>query len=363
MIFRVSSSSKTSLPITCSTGHQPNLSDFGLEAMIQDPSFDPDRKITDEKFSLNPEEVHEIYSPVSSERDSDDDDSQMTSAMTVTPTPRLQLHVHDPRKNKWGSTSRPKEKDCDACNTGEGSRALACPTLNNQPLDPASRNLLKIIRHFLTYLFVGGALRALKQRTSLCALPGIELPVPSIMVAMGLDWDTTCAHPFLKRLLNFYGLEEEIVCVKGSENDGDPENEIDVVLCLKASYWRAHQAKREALNLIPVCPIIVQRTSQDNSMDRLWKWCLQYFTSLEQIRIGYDKYRWPLPYFVVDGSWWRVGFAIKDGSTVQLYDDLIGSMGWANGIQKVMAVLRHVIVLTAERHREWYLEHSTKHAH
>ncbi|KAG9927367.1 hypothetical protein KCU98_g3027, partial [Aureobasidium melanogenum] len=334
-----------------------SYTDVSSEDSILDSAYGSDQEITDAKFPPNPREVHGIPPPMSFEPGSDDSDSQMALVRTATPTPRLQIHVYDPKKNNWGHTSRTRKSGCDGCSSGKESHGFACSTLGQQALDQASQGLLTRIRHFLNYLYIDDALKPLKKKTDQCVYPDTGLPVPSIMMAMGLDWDTTCAHPFLKRLLNFYQLEEEIVCVEGSENDGNINDGIDMTLRLKGSFWRAHQTKCDAFNFIPICPIMVHKSSRDDSMDRLRKWCLDYFDCLEQNQTAYVENRWPLPYFVVDGSCWRVGFAIKVGSAVELYDELIGYMGWGIAVRKVMVVLQHVIKSTVDRHREWYLEH------
>ncbi|KAK6007447.1 hypothetical protein QM012_004261 [Aureobasidium pullulans] len=345
------------LPISCSTDHQSNLSDSGLKAMILDPSSDSDQEIIDEKFLSSAEEVQRTSPPVSCEADTDGNDSRMTLLTTPPPTPRPQIRVYDLKKNNWGYSPRASKNDCSACSNGEGAHEFACATLRKHSLDPAFQKLLMIIQHFLTYLLVEDALNTLK-RTRSCTLPDKELSVPSVMMAMGLDWDTTCTHPFLKRLLNLYNLEEEIVCMNGSESDGETDDEIDMMLCLKGCRWRSQQTKCDSFKPIPICPIMIQNSPRDDSMYRLRKWCMVYFDCFEQNQIANSEYRWPLPYFIVDGNWWRVGFAIKDGSSTNLYDGLVGSMGWTNGVQKVMAVLRQVIELTAERHREWYTKYS-----
>lgn len=362
-LFRTSSTLSTTSSSPSPELHQtmPSLPisymDVGSEDSLLDSTYGSDQEITDAKIPSNPGQVREISSPVSFDPGSNDSDSQMALVRTATPNPRLQIRVYDPKKSNWGHTSRTWKSGCDACSTGKGSHKFACSNLEQQALDQASGGLLRRVQHILNYLYIDDALKPLKKNTNPCIYPDTELPVPSIMMAMGLDWDTTCAHPFLKRLLNFYQLEEEIVCVEGSENDGNIDDEIDMTLHLKGSFWRTYRTKCDAFNFIPICPIMVHKSSHDDSMDRLRKWCLDYFYCLEQNQTAYVENRWPLPYFVVDGSCWRVGFAIKVGSAVELYDELIGYMGWGIAVRKVMVVLQHVISSTAERHRKWFLEH------
>ncbi|KAH0370727.1 hypothetical protein KCU65_g2385, partial [Aureobasidium melanogenum] len=338
------------------THHQANFADCGSQGLLTNPCFKSDQKTIDEKSPTNHED-HEVPSP---ELGSSDGDSEMTSIKTAAPTPVPQIRIHDPKKNNWGNTHRPRKSDCDACGSGKGSHGFACSGLRQRALDKAFGTFLRIVQHFLTYMLIDDALKALKKTNPIqyrSLSPDMIPEMPSVMMTMGLDWDTTCAHPFLKRLLNLCRLEEEIVCVEGSEHtDGG----VDMILGLKGSFWREHQTKGNASNPIPICPIMVQKSPYEDPMERLNKWCLEYFDYLEQIQIPYDENRWPLPYFVVDGNWWKVGFAIRVGSTVELYDEEIGSMGWVNGVRKVMFVLQYVIKSTAERHREWYLEHGHK---
>ncbi|KAG9951722.1 hypothetical protein KCU85_g2564, partial [Aureobasidium melanogenum] len=345
-------------PVSYLTHQQSDFCELGSRELTRCPPSCSHRQIIDEKIPLDPEEDHGIPSP---EPGLTQSDSQVTTLIReATPPPGLQIRILDLKKNKWGYTPRTRKSDCDACGSGQGSHGFACSALGQRAFDPAFQRVLTTVQHFLTYMLIDDALRALKKMNPIqnrFLSPDVKAEVPSIMLAMGLDWDTTCAHPFLKRLLNLYGLEEGVVCVKGSEHtDGG----VDMILCLKESFWRAHQTNCDAFNSIPICPIVVQKSSRDDSMERLKKWCLEYFDHLERVQIPhpYDENRWPLPYFVVDGDWWKVGFAIRVGSTVELYDESISSMGWVNGVRKVMFVLQYVIKSTTERHREWYLEHS-----
>ncbi|KAH0207747.1 hypothetical protein KCU99_g308, partial [Aureobasidium melanogenum] len=195
-LFRTSSTLSTTSSSPSPELHQtmPSLPisymDVGSEDSLLDSTYGSDQEITDAKIPSNP--------------------GQMALVRTATPNPRLQIRVYDPKKSNWGHTSRTWKSGCDACSTGKGSHKFACSNLEQQALDQASGGLLRRVQHILNYLYIDDALKPLKKNTNPCIYPDTELPVPSIMMAMGLDWDTTCAHPFLKRLLNFYQLEEEI---------------------------------------------------------------------------------------------------------------------------------------------------------
>lgn len=291
-----------------------------------------------------------------SETSLDVSDLGATPVDAKTPVRRPRFWISNPKLSTWGHFPRSARGNCNICSVGKGSHRFKCSTFTIHNCPPAFQTMLRTIRHFLSYLHLGDALQNVSHKTDLCILPTPEFPQPPVLTAMGLDWDTTCTRPFLKRLLHFYDLSDEVICIERSKkDDGGPDGDVDMVLCLKGSNWRSYW---KAFETIPICPIVVQDGTHSDSLDRLKNWFSKYFDCLEQNEIAHKDYQWPVPYFIVDGDMWRFGFAVMCGSAIEFYDELIGSMGWANGVQKVLAVLRHVIELTAECHREWYLEHS-----
>lgn len=268
------------------------------------------------------------------------------------------IWIFDPKQDNWGCFPRSPSSNCNICCDNEGSHNINCSTFRIHNCPPAFQIMLRTILHFLNYVHLKDALQNVSKK--LFMLPTPEIAYPPVLMAMGLDWDTTCTQPFLKRLLHFYDLADDVICIERSKkNDGDSVGEVDLVLCLKQSSWRSASTRCKASNKIPICPIAVKNGAHDSPTDRLKGWFSDYFNLLKLNGITHDDYRWPIPYFVLDGALWRFGFAIKCGSSIELFEEPVGFMGWVGGVQKVMAVLRHVIVLTADWHREWYLEHST----
>lgn len=292
-----------------------------------------------------------------SETSLDVSDSGAMPVDTKTPLRHAQVWISDPKLDTWGRFPRSAQDKCSICFTGKGSHRFKCSTFTIHNCPPAFQIMLKTVRHFLSYLCLEDALQNVSHKMRL--LPTPDFPQPPVLTAMGLDWDTTCTQPFLKRLLHFYGLSDEVICVERSKkNDGGADGDVDMVLCLKGSNWRPVSSRWKAFETIPICPIVVQDGAHGDSLQRLEDWFSEYYDCLEQNGIAHKDHQWPVPYFVVDGDMWRFGFAVECGSDIEFYEELIGSMGWANGVQKVLAVLRHVIELTAECHRGWYLEHS-----
>lgn len=341
---------------------------------------------TDQTLPLRPASIHKVHSPILPEQGSDDIDSEPSVSYGDSPKfsynnnsdttlygndleaapPNktipysTQIRIRDSRKNKWGYSHPTKKHDCSACSVGRGSHSFECLSLDKKGLPPAFRDLLASIQHFLSYVYIETALWNLGKGTDLGLLSNPELPMPSILMAMGLDWDKSCAYPFLKRLLKFYDLQEEVVCVKGFENDEHNNGIVDMVICLEGSDWRPQQTPCDAFNFIPICPIVIKNDIYDDSTDRLRKWLSKHFDHLQQSEIVVDGCQWPVPYFVVDGDWWRVGFAVQDGSTLEMYDEAIDCMGWTGGVHRLMIVLQHVVKSTAERYREWYQKHGRR---
>ncbi|KAI5206075.1 hypothetical protein E4T39_02735 [Aureobasidium subglaciale] len=245
------------------------------------------------------------------------------------------------------------------CCVSKETHEFRCSSLDMDTLPPAFKTMLEIIQHILSYVFIGDALQSLGDLADACSLIDGGRPKPPRLMAMGLDWDSSCARPFLRALLQFAGLENRVVCVKVSEQDKDSatrDGEVDILLCLKGSRWRPRATRCTASDIIPICPIVVRDGPNDNLIGRLREWLGEHFECLEENRIAQESRKWPIPYFVLDGDKWSFGFAIKHDSRVELHDQTIGSMGWDNGVEKLIVVLRCVIESTDTRYREWYYE-------
>ncbi|KAI5210187.1 hypothetical protein E4T38_02143 [Aureobasidium subglaciale] len=245
------------------------------------------------------------------------------------------------------------------CCVSKETHEFQCSSLDMNSLPSAFKTMLETVQHILSYAYIEDALQSLGNLADLGSLVDEGRPKPPRLMAIGLDWHPSCVRPFLRTLLQFAGLDTRVICIKVSEQQEDSatrDGEVDILLCLKGSHWRPNATRCTTSDIIPICPLVVRDGSQDDLIGRLRGWLTEHFECLEENRIAQDSCKWPIPYFVVDGNLWSFGFAIRHGSSIELYNQMVGSMGWNNGVQKLVVVLRHVIQSTDTRYREWYYE-------
>jgi hypothetical protein len=131
--------------------------------------------------------------------------------------------------------------------------------------------------------------------------------------------------------------------------------DVDVVLSLAGSAWTNLGG---VLEPIPICPIVIQSGTHEDSNTRLKKRFVNYFACLEQYRIMDQGYCWPVPYFVVEGSYWTAGFVIKGDRGIEFFERALQTVAWQEGIKRVLNCLGHIIGLTAEHSRKRWYEYS-----
>lgn len=203
--------------------------------------------------------------------------------------------------------------------------------------------MMKDVQHIQCYPELQNAFKGSRMNFKLYMIH----QVPPTIMAMSRDWDLTFAHPFLKRLC--HELEVEVVCGKGSGREDDA----DLVLSLTGSTW----TKGSTLEPIPICPVFVRSGTHQDTTNRVKKWLADHFTCLEQNKFVYQDYECPVPYFVLESSWWTVGVGVKGRRGLELYEECLRSIKWDAGVQRVTLVLGYIIGSTAEYYREWYREH------
>ncbi|KAH0285924.1 hypothetical protein M436DRAFT_61083 [Aureobasidium namibiae CBS 147.97] len=242
--------------------------------------------------------------------------SALGPADTLVRAPNALFYVNKSEDNRWGhnphqSTRRACVQEC----CSEITSRWDSSDLTRRRLPPRVLSMMKTIRHVLDSIWLEKAF----NEPSMSTKPYMMLYVPPIILAMSLDWDLSCAYPFLKRLC--HELENGVVCGKGSGKNDD----IDMVLSLASSIW----TKGNVIEPVPICPVVVHNRTHKDTTSRLKKWL---------------------------GPIWTVGIAIKGESDVELHEESAHSIKWNEGTRAVTLILAHIIGLTADRYREWHLE-------
>ena len=280
---------------------------------------------------------------MSPEPEADASLAALVPADTPVPAPNALVHINKSEDNKWGYN--PHQSSRRACVQECCSEITSCwdsSDLTKRPLPPRVMSMMKTIRHVLESIWLEKAF----NEPSMSTKPYMMLHVPPIILAMSLDWDLSCAYPFLKRLC--HELENGVACGKGSGKKDD----VDMVLSLTSSIW----TKGNVIEPVPICPVVVHNRTHKDTTSRLKKWLVSHFDCLGQNKFACEDYEWPVPYFVLEGPIWTVGIAIKGESDIELHEESAQSLKWNEGARTVMLVLAHIIGLTADRYREWHLE-------
>lgn len=254
------------------------------------------------------------------------------------------VHSSNSEDSRWGlNPLSGRGKSCEQGCCSEITVRWKSASLTERAIPPAVLSMMKTIEHIQSYPWLQDAIR---NEPDIVSKPYMLLRVPQIMVAMAFDWDLTCAHPFLKRLC--HQLKSEVMCGQGSRRGDD----VDLVLSLPSS----PETKGSTLEPIPICPVFVRSGTHQDTTDRLKKWLGDYLVRLEPNRFAHPGHEWPVPYFVLEGSWWTVGVAIQGASGLRLYEEKLCSIDWYEGVSRVTLVLGHIIGSTADHYREWYRE-------
>jgi hypothetical protein len=260
------------------------------------------------------------------------------------PPPRPNYHVSSSEDTKWGHRPRFQRENCNRkCCHGLIFNWI-CKGLTTHTLPPTFKKIKKDVLHIMDYISVKEAFANQRMRPQ----PYMILQVPPLLEAMARDWDSSCTYPFLKRACQ--ELKSEVICTRSSGMKDD----VDVVLSLACSGW----ANGGVSGPVPICPIVVQHRKLEDgnhkeSNARLMKWMVSHFKSLEQNQLVSKRFDRPVPYFMVVGDMWTLGYAIKSENRIFLYEKCLQAVAWGEGIKRVAICLGHVVGLTAENFRGW----------
>ena len=278
-----------------------------------------------------------------------------TTVLRVPARPRRELLHEEYTTIETRNRSREYEKR--GCCETDITHDFGCVCLDRKSLPPSFQSMLKILSHILGYLLIPDALLKLGRRTREHISIRRLIPELTYVMQMGLDWDVRNVYPFLELLLRYYGLHRQVFC--GADRSG--QGGVDVVIALKPMSERenpqnfpAPQAVCEPC--IPMCLVVIQRDPRDDPIDRLRTWLSDNLEWLEKNDLVPTAEHWPVPYFLVDNNKWTFGFAVRSESGFMLYEEFISSMGWQNGVQKIVVILKLVIESTIQRHSEWFYE-------
>ena len=231
-----------------------------------------------------------------------------------------------------------------------GTNTWMITDIRQHRLPRSFKTMLKPINHILDYLSMRAALQHGQHDLRQSLLIDLTRLIPPIITAMASDWDSTCTLPFVTKVLHCHEMEAKVFC----KRESGKHHNIDVVLSLTDNLWRCRQEQGVSCEPIPICPIVVHDDALEDPTIRLKKWFEDYFAKIEYNEISYPRCRWPVPYFVVVGGWWSIGFAIKVDDRVELFERGACSIIWPDGTQKLMVIIGHVLKSTAVRYGHWF---------
>ena len=258
---------------------------------------------------------------------------------------------------RWDSGSRTREQSrglgrSACCGERNATHDFGCLWLDKASLPLSFQTMLKTLSHVLGYLFIADALLTLSHRTREKLHIRRILPEFTHLMQMGLGWNVRNVRPFVELFLRDYGLHRQVFC--GADQTG--QDGVDFVIALEQTSERVNPKGSPAPQTaykesIPMCPVVVQRSVQDNPIARLRAWLSKHSAWLEANNPIPNGACWPVPFFVVDNDKWKLGFAVQSVCGFRLYEEFVGSMGWQNGVRKIVVILKLVIESTIQRHQ------------